>query len=72
MSELQIYPSGTQVIIQGTHNRGHIYSISISNGGVLYEVRYFVENKQETAWIDEREFVADAYATKKSIGFKTA
>lgn len=72
MTDIQIYPSGTPVIIHGINNKGFIYSVSISNGMTLYEVRYFVGHKQETAWLDEIEFMADAYATKINIGFKTA
>lgn len=72
MVDLKVYPSGTPVIIHGINNKGFIYSVSISKGMTLYEVRYFVGNKQETAWLDEIEFVADAYITKTIVGFKTA
>jgi len=66
---MEIYASGTEVIIKFGNIKAMITAATIRFGKVAYEVSYFWDGEHMTAWLNEAEFTVEN-GKMESIGFK--
>jgi hypothetical protein len=64
----KLYPCGTIVNTIIGQVEGMITAQSIRFDKITYEITYYINKEQKTAWMNEKEF--ETNVQKKQIGFR--
>lgn len=70
MESIEVYPNGTEVTTVIGEIKAIITGIVIRDCGIKYEISYFKDKTQQTAWVYKSEFTVETKIKKKNIGFK--
>lgn len=67
---IEIYEGGTEATPKLNPVKSMITAAIIRFKDIRYELTYFHEGKQETVWMNEKEFTVPDGTEKKKIGYK--